>query len=38
MLRPADVYPNGPDVIIMSFIFAPFLLTIFSVIQIKRNL
>jgi len=38
MLRPADVYPNGPEVIIMSFILAPFLLTIFSVIPIKENL
>ena len=38
MLRPAEVYPNGPDVIIMSFIFAPFLLTIFSVIPNKEKL
>ena len=37
MLRPAEAYPNGPDVIITSFIFAPFLLTSFSEIPNKEK-
>ena len=38
ILRPADEYPNGPEVIIMSLDFAPFLFTIFSVIPNNEKL